>query len=264
MRIILQMLQLVLYNAMPTTSSTTPDCNVAGVRSPNEQPNTANKSPAHCTIPTQGDGRCFFRSVVIGFCDLQSAQRNPVTGVIIDTMKSLLETARADNLRTMVISHMCEKVYVEPDTAVLSAAMSERLQFNTLVERIVHMSDPKSVVGELEVQNTAEVLGRPIHVTIAPGNHIVEYVPKDVCDKVPLLVKYLPHQDAGHYECIVGLSMRIRYISPLPNIYGSKRNISSGSKSQILPSSPYKDAMELKKRQKRRRPQQRISRPDTN
>ena len=136
--------------AMPTTSSTTPDCNVGGVRSPNEQPNTANKSPAHCTIPTQGDGRCFFRSVVIGFnCDLQSAQRNPVTGVIIDTMKSLLETARAGNLRTMVISHMCEKVCVEPDTAVLSADMSERLQFNTLVERIVHMSDPKSMVGGL-------------------------------------------------------------------------------------------------------------------
>ena len=79
----------------------------------------------------------------------------------------------------------------------------------------------------------------------------MEYVPKDVCDKVPLLVKYLPHQDAGHYECIVGLSIRIRDISPLPNIYGSKRNISSGSKSQILTSSPYKDALELKKKDKR-------------
>ena len=95
-------------DAMHTTSSTTPDSNVGSVRSPNEQPNN---SPDHCTIPTQGDGRCFFRSVVIGLnCDLQSGQRNPVTGVIIDTMKSLLETARADNLRTMVISHMCEKV----------------------------------------------------------------------------------------------------------------------------------------------------------
>ena len=250
--------------AMPTTSSTTPDCNVGVVRSPNEQPNTANTSPAHCTIHTQGDGRCFFRSVVIGLnCDLQSAQRNPVTGVIIDTMKSLLETARADNLRTMVISHMCEKVCVEADAAVLSADMPEHLQFNTLAEHIVHMSDPKSMVGELEVQNTAEVLGRPIHVTIAPGNHIVEYVPKNVCDKDPLLVKYLPHQDAGHYECIVGLSVTIRDISPLPNIYGSKRNI-SGSKSQILTSSPYKDALELKKRQNRRRPEQRMSRPDTN
>ena len=59
---------------MPTPSSTTPDCNVGGVRSPNEQPNTVNKSPAHSTIPTQGDGRCFFRSVVIGLNnDLQSA-----------------------------------------------------------------------------------------------------------------------------------------------------------------------------------------------
>ena len=180
-------------------------------------------------------------------------------------MKSLLETARADNLRTMVISHMCEKVCVEPDAAVLSADMPEGLQFNTLAERTVHMSDPKSMVGELEVQSTAEVLGRPIHVSIAPGNHIVEYVPKDVCDKVPLLVvKYLPHQDAGHYECIVGLSVRIRDVSPLPNIYGSKRNISSGSKSQILTRSPYTDALELKKRQKRRRTEQRMSRPETN
>ena len=207
-------------DAMPTTSSTTPDCNVCGVRSPNEQPNTANKSPAHCTIPTQGDGRCFFRSVVNGLnCDLQSAQRNPVTGVIIYTMKSLLETARADNLRTMVISHVCEKVCVEPDAAVLSADMPERLQFNPLAERIVFTCPIqiliKSMVGKLEVQSTAEVLGRPIHVSIAPGNHIMEYVPKDVCYKVPLLVKYLPHQDAGHYECILGLYVRIRDISPL-------------------------------------------------
>ena len=93
-------------------------------------------------------------------------------------MKSLLEAARADNLRTMVISHMCEKVCAEPDAAVLSADMPERLQLNTLGERIVHMSDPKSMVGELEVQSTAEVLGRPTHVSIAPGNHIVEYVSK--------------------------------------------------------------------------------------
>ena len=132
--------------------------------------------------------------------------------------------------------------------------MPEGLQFNTLAERIVHMSDPKSMVGELEVQSTAEVLGRPIHVSIAPGNHIVEYVPKDVCDKVPLLlVKYLPHQDAGHYECIVGLSVGIRDVSPLPNIYGSKRNISSGSKSQILTSSPYKDALELNTKTKEKK-----------
>ena len=124
------------------------------------------------------NGRCFFRSVVIGFkCDLQAAQCNPVTRVIIDTMKSLLETALADNLRTMVISHMCEKVCVEPDAAVLN--MPERLKFSRV----------------LEVQSRAEVFGRTIHVSVAPGNHIVEYVPKDVCHKVPLLVKSLPHQE---------------------------------------------------------------------
>ena len=140
---------------------------------------------------------------------------------------------------------MCDKVCAEPDAAVLSADMPERLQFNTLAERIVHMSDPKSMFGGLEVQSTAEEIGRP--------------------NKVPLLVKYLPHQDADHYECIAGLIyVRIRDISPLPNIYGSKRNISSGSKSQILTSSPYKDALELKKRQKRGRTEQMMSRPDTN
>ena len=42
------------------------------------------------SIPTKGDGRCFFRAISIALTpDLQSCQRNPLTGDILDQLKSL-------------------------------------------------------------------------------------------------------------------------------------------------------------------------------
>ena len=229
---------------VPSTGPTTP----LPATVPTTVPTTP-KSPTQISVPTKGDGRCFFRSVVIGLnCDLQSAKRDAVTGEVLDTMKSIQETAQADNLRTRVISHMCEKLRVEPDAAILSADMPDRLQFHTLAERIVHMSQPTSMIGELEIQSTVDVLGREIHVHIATADHIVKYVPTSAnLGDGPLSVHYLPNEDAGHYEAYIATSrVRIRDLSPIPNIYGLTRKVSRGSKSLILTESPYKDALERK------------------
>ena len=234
---------------VPSTGPTTPLPATVPTTGP-----TTPKSPTQISVPTKGDGRCFFRSVVIGLnCDLQSAKRDAVTGEVLDTMKSIQETAQADNLRTRVISHMCEKLRVEPDAAILSADMPDRLQFHTLAERIVHMSQPTSMIGELEIQSTVDVLGREIHVHIATADHIVKYVPTSAnLGDGPLSVHYLPNEDAGHYEAYIATSrVRIRDLSPIPNIYGLTRKVSRGSKSLILTESPYKDALEKKRKERK-------------
>ena len=61
------------------------------------------------SIPTKGDGICFFRSVDIGLdASLQSAQRDQTTGEIVDKLDSLSKTAQADNLRARAVAHMCQ------------------------------------------------------------------------------------------------------------------------------------------------------------
>lgn len=203
------------------------------------------------SLPTKGDGRCFFRAVVISLNpDLQKGERNHLTGELLDPMKSIQETARADNLRTTVITHMCEHLDAEPGAAVLSADMPARIQFHSVAERILHMSDQKSMVGELEIQATAKVLDRPVHVVMVGTDHISKYNASDNCTNDPVIVKYIPHADAGHYEAMVRLAApRIIDLSPIPRVVGgSKRKTPESSKSHLFTSSPYKNNLEQKKK----------------
>ena len=122
------------------------------------------------SIPTTGDGigLCFFRSVDIGLDgSLQSAQRDQTTGEIVDKLASLSETAQADNLRARAVAHMCQTGNIVQDEAALSADMPPNLKFETLLDRIEHMFNPVSIIGEQEVKATAKVVGRNIHVIIA-------------------------------------------------------------------------------------------------
>ena len=63
----------------------------------------------------------------------------------LDEMKSLHEAILVYNLRSRVISHMCETLTVEPGAAVLNADMPQRLHFRTVAERILRMSNPQSM-----------------------------------------------------------------------------------------------------------------------
>ena len=78
------------------------------------------------------------------------------------------------------------------------------------------MSNPVSMIGEQEVKATAEVVGRNIHVIIEGHSSWsnVMYRGCDGDDLPPILVKYTPHGDAGHYEALI--SLRVNDISPLP------------------------------------------------
>ena len=181
---------------------------------------------------------------------MQSAQRDQATGEIVDRLASLSETAQADNLRARAVAHMCQTVNIAQDEAALSADMPPNLKFKTLVDRIEHMSNPISMIGEQEVKATAEVVGRNIHVVIEGHDSFsrsnVMYRVCDGDDLPPILVKYTPYGDAGHYEALI--SLRVNDISPLPQKVRKKKSIRA-SKAEVLTSSPYKKQLESKSSQ---------------
>lgn len=246
------------------TSSVTPmsvptvSCDVPNFTPPAAPPLSATDSCSSGlrSVPTQGDGRCFFRAIAIALNpDLQTCERHPLTGEILDEVKRLHETARADNLRTMTISHMCENLHLEPSAAELNADMPQRLRFQTVAERILHMSNPKSMVGELEIQATAAALKRAVHVIIDGTGHVSKYNETAQCDERPVAVKFIPNGDSGHYEGTVLSTIpmpttvppRICFISPLPRRVAATKRRPMSSKSNILTSSPYKVALETRK-----------------
>ena len=97
---------------------------------------------------------------------MQSAQRDQTTGEIVDKLASLSETAQADNLRALTFAHMCQTGNIAQDEAALRADLPPNLKFKTLIDRIEHMWNPLSMIGEREVKATAEVVGGNIHVII--------------------------------------------------------------------------------------------------
>ncbi len=65
-------------------------------------------------------------------------------------------------------------------------------------------------------------------------------------DLPPILVKYTPHGDTGHYEALI--SLRVNDVSPLPQKVRKKNSIRA-SKAEILTSSPYKKQLQIKSSQ---------------
>ena len=167
---------------------------------------------------------------------MQSAQRDQTTGEIADKLASLSETAQADNLRARVVAHMCQTVNVVQDEAALSVDMPPNLKFKTFIDRIEHMFNPVSMIGEQGVKATAKVVCRNIHVIEGRSSRSnVMYRGCDGDDLPPILVKYTPHGDAGHYEALI--SLRVNDISPLPQKERKKKSIRA-SKAEVLTSSP--------------------------
>ena len=112
------------------------------------------------------------------------------------------------------------------------------------------MSNHLSMIGEQEVKATAKVVGRNIHVVIEGHDSFsrsnVMYRGCDGDDLPPILVKYTPDGDAGHYEALI--SLRVNDISPLPQKVRKKKSIRA-SKAEVITSSPYKKQLESKSSQ---------------
>ena len=204
-------------------------------------------------IPTVGDGRCFFRSIAIGVdSKLQQAPRSS-DGAIITAINQIGETAKSDNLRALTISQLCQSYDdVEPDGRILSADMPNGVKFDTMAERILAMSSPLTMIGEIEIVARNKMLKRKIEVVDDRGHHLVYGAA--YTSQPPLYVRYIHNNDAGHYEAglvignpaSIGLPPTMDDISPIP-VRGYARNQPSQSERHDLESHRYGHPARTKK-----------------
>lgn len=168
-----------------------------------DENNNGGNSPATVIIPTKGDGKCFFRSLAICINEDLRGQRNE-NSELIDEIGRLKEIALADNLRSGMVQEMC-KLNIEPGSELLSADMPERVRFNSLAERILSMSEEKSMIGEMEIVATAAFIQREIQVVNQQGG-IYKYG-RNIKTGKPIIVKYTELAPAvGHYDSVVSMS----------------------------------------------------------
>ena len=87
---------------------------------------------------TNGDGRCFFRSIVILLnIDMQHCERNYVTDGVVDDFIATKETMFADHIRGRVVADiMCEDRHVDIITAILNADMPQHIHFKRFLNGV--------------------------------------------------------------------------------------------------------------------------------
>ena len=108
--------------------------------------------------PSSGDGRCFFRSLVIGMDSRLQNEARDAHGRLLSQVKHAVETSRADGLRAEVITYMMDNYsdYKDLDLAVINSNMP--VHFASVDERIIAMTGPKCLPGELEIVATSRAM----------------------------------------------------------------------------------------------------------
>uniref|UniRef100_UPI0035902D71 uncharacterized protein n=1 Tax=Myxine glutinosa TaxID=7769 RepID=UPI0035902D71 len=236
-------------------------------------------------IPTSGDGRCFFRSLIIGMdSKLQTAERSE-HGSLRNQVLEMFEKSQADGLRANVIAHMCENYddFKDLDVETINADLPRWLRYSSMEHRIDAMSDPLSLPGKLEITATSKVLQKQIIVYNWDNVVVQRYGDVDRHHQ-PLMVQFTSvGQDVGHYNCIVLPSLQperltpevgseaptsqppipqpstpststireiIHGLSPLPKISIKRPRARKTESAAVLTSSPYKAALEEKQAKK--------------
>ena len=155
-------------------------------------------------IQTVGDGRCLFRSLIIGMdTKLQMADRNEL-GMLTSPILSMKERSLADGLRAKMVDYMCDNYnsYSELDVETINGDLPPWLHYSSMEDRIAAIADPLSLPGELELTATSNVLNIPI-VVFNNKNEVVQRYGKDTSADA-LMVQFMSvGQDVGHYNCVL-------------------------------------------------------------
>ena len=168
------------------------------------EPATEVSAQYYRIIPTQGDGRCFFRSVAIGLHpELQSASRDRVSGKLHDTVLDMRETLAADQLRAATVNSMMENFeeysVLGPD--VENADMPAERRYSSMQHRIWSMARSTEMPGELEIVALVRCLQLPLEIVSGDATYQFGREHAALKDKVKL--RHTRFQDAGHYELLV-------------------------------------------------------------
>ncbi|KAK6998413.1 tigger transposable element-derived protein 6 [Biomphalaria glabrata] len=204
---------------------------------------------AYNAIPTEPDGRCFFRSICISLHEhLQLTDRDS-SGVVCSLQVKIQEKALADSLRAQVVDYICKNIehYTDLGAATLCADMPHA-KFDNIFERLDSISRPNTMVGELVIIATTKLLRKPIVIMNATSNVVLKYGMNDFPSSPAVVIRFTNiGDDVGHYDCLIpSRQSKSKYIpvtaiSPIP--VKEKPHVKQKKKSfqsEILTSSPYK------------------------
>ena len=174
--------------------------------SPEEGTSTPGVSNQYKLVHEEADGRCLFRSLVVGMNQsLQMVERND-NGKSFDTMLEVYERGQSDEIRAKMVSYMCTHVNDYADMAgdAVNADMPPHIRFLLVQERIAAIADPKCMPGEFEINVTSAILRRPICVMSQDKSVISIYGVNSLSSAEVLFVQFENvGQDVGHYDCLL-------------------------------------------------------------
>lgn len=224
------------------------------------------------TIHVQGDGRCLFRSIVVGLHDKLVNCPRTADGKPADTLTNIFETIKADELRAKVILYMSDhiKQYSDITGDAVNADLPERLRFSTVFERVQAMANPTAFVGELEISVVCEVLSRPLWILNKDRAVISMYGEPNRSE--PIFVQFESiGENVGHYDCLIKtgkntnigtpcydatsepINCIIEEIYPTPTRPSNTKKARKKESSAVLTSSPYKTIL-IQKTTKKSKP----------
>ena len=133
----------------------------------------------------------------------------------------------------------------------LNADMPSHIRYTCLHDRLNAMADPRSMVGELEISQTAEVLNKTIKIVNKDSDNVLIYG-EEFADLMPISLLYTPlGKCAGHYDTLrkSNPSEQLNRI-PCSPVLGLSlptlphKNSKRKRRAEILTSSPYKKSLE--------------------
>ena len=227
-------------------------------------------------VLASSDGRCLFRSLVIGMDPtLQSCERDE-DGKPTDVLLQIRERSKSDALRVQLITYMCEHAndFSMLDGEVLNADLPQRIRYSSLNDRILDNAIPTTMPEEMEIVCLAKVLKNLIHV-VGEDDMFISRYGDDAIGNSPLTVRYRRvGEDVGHYDCLLRNNMNrsfeqvnasetrdiIHGISPLPKRLPMKTKRARKTESAaILTSSPYQKSLQERSKNVRRKPKSRYT-----
>ena len=177
------------------------------------------------------------------------------------------EQVPADSLRAKTINHMLSNnENFHHLSAAVNSDMPSSVAFCFLEDRILHMANPTSPVGEMEISALSEVLQQPIHIINAETGSVVKYKEGSFPLAQPVSLLYSPHGDnAGHYDCAAESAVSVALISPACNVAPKKlaKRKARKTEAEIVTSSPYKRKLELSQAKGKQTKKKNKARPNT-
>ncbi|GFN85011.1 LOW QUALITY PROTEIN: hypothetical protein PoB_001151700 [Plakobranchus ocellatus] len=173
-------------------------------------------------VRVEGDGRCLFRSLVTAeYPPLHITWRDEF-GRPVNRELAEMETTRADQLRARVVSIMTDNMhfYSQLERGVINADQPMPSNYQRFKDRLLAMSNPSTMPGDLELNAVAMVMERQILVLDTNLSIITSYghdrFPQELvffksAPDVVTISPFIHHPPTFYDHCVQSIPLAVRY-----------------------------------------------------